>query len=92
MPVLQYECQVWGMHSPRVTAASCACLDLQRLYDNYLRTICGLLPSTPHKILLAELGLLPLQVFTVASDFAILEQLGCIACRLLLPQSLLGRS
>ncbi|DBA92296.1 TPA: hypothetical protein ACH3X2_003720 [Trebouxia sp. C0005] len=51
-----------GMHSPRVAAANRARLDLQRLYDHYLRTICDLLPSTPHRILLLELGLLPLQV------------------------------
>ena len=62
MPVLQYSCQAWGMHSPRAAAANSARVDLQRLYDCYLRTICGLLPSTPHKILLLELGLLPLQV------------------------------
>ncbi len=62
VPVLQYGCQVWSMHSPRVAAANSSRLDLQRLYDYYLRTICGLLPSTPRKILLAELGLLPLQV------------------------------
>jgi len=59
---LLYGCQVWGMHSPRVAAANRARLDLQRLYDYYLRTICGLLPSTPRRMLLAELGLLPLQV------------------------------
>ncbi|DBA85352.1 TPA: hypothetical protein ACH3X2_006033 [Trebouxia sp. C0005] len=50
------------MHSPRVAAANIARLDLQRLYDYYLRTMCGLLPSTRHKMLLLELGLLPLQV------------------------------
>ncbi|DBA97470.1 TPA: hypothetical protein ACH3X1_015185 [Trebouxia sp. C0004] len=50
------------MHSPRVAAANRARLELQRLYDYYLRTMCGLLPSTPHRILLSELGLLPLQV------------------------------
>ena len=33
---------------------------MQRLYDYYFRTICGLLPLTPRRILLAELG--PLQV------------------------------
>ncbi len=44
--VLLYGCQVWGMHSPRVATANRARLDLQRLYDYYLRTICGLLPST----------------------------------------------
>ena len=60
--VLLYGCQVWGMHSPRVATANRARLDLQRLYDYYLRTICGLLPSTPRRMLLAELGLLPLQV------------------------------
>ncbi len=60
--VLLYGCQVWGMHSPRVAAANRARLDLQRLYDYYLRTICGLLPSTPRRMLLVELGLLPLQV------------------------------
>ena len=62
VPVLQYGCQVWGMHSPRVAVAIHARLDLQRLYDYYLRTICGLLPSTPCRIALAELGLLPWQV------------------------------
>ncbi|DBA78899.1 TPA: hypothetical protein ACH3X1_008781 [Trebouxia sp. C0004] len=61
VPVLQYGCQGWGMHSPRVAAANRARLDLQRLYDYYLRTICGLLPSTPHRMLFAELSLLPLQ-------------------------------
>ena len=63
VPVLQYGCQVWGMHSPRVATANRARSDLQCLYDYYLRTICDLLPSTPRKMLLAELGLLPLQVF-----------------------------
>ena len=60
--VLLYGCQVWGTHSPHVATANRARLDLQRLYDYYLRTICGLLPSTPRRMLLAELGLLPLQV------------------------------
>ena len=60
VPVLQYGCQMWGM---RVAAANYARSDLQRLYDCYLRTICDLLPSTPRKMLLAESGLLPLQVF-----------------------------
>ena len=55
MPILQYGCQIWGMHSPRAA--------LQRLNDYYLRTICRLLPSTPRKLLLTELGFLPLQVF-----------------------------
>ncbi len=60
--VLLYGCQVWGMHSPRAAAANCARLDLRRLYGYYLRTICGLLPSTPRRMLLTELSLLPLQV------------------------------
>ena len=63
VPVLQHGCQIWGMHSPRVAAVNYARSDLQRLYDYYLKTICDLLPSTPRKMLLAELGLLPLQVF-----------------------------
>ena len=63
VPVLQYGCQIWGMHSPRVAAANDARAALQRLNDYYLRTICRLAPSTPRKLLLTELGLLPLQVF-----------------------------
>ena len=63
VPVLQYGCQKWGMHSLPVVAVNYARSDLQRLYDYYLRTICDLLPSTPRKMLLAELGVLPLQVF-----------------------------
>ena len=51
------------MHSPRVAAANAARAALQRLNDYYLRTICRLAPSTPRKLLLTELGLLPLQVF-----------------------------
>ena len=63
VPVLQCGFQIWGMQSPRVAAVNYARSDLQRLYDYYLRTICDLLPSTPRKMLLAELGVLPLQVF-----------------------------
>ena len=52
VPVLQYGCQVWGMHdSPRVAAASDARAALQRLYDYYIRSFCGLSPSTPLKLL-----------------------------------------
>ena len=86
------------MHSPRVAAVNYARSDLQRLYDYYLRTICDLLPSTPRKMLLAELGLLPLQVFwwrQTMPDYSILlllEQLGRIACGLLLPHCLFGQS
>ena len=63
VPALQYGCQIWGMHSPRAAVANDARAALQRLYDYYLRTICHLLPSTPRRLLLTELGLLPLQVF-----------------------------
>ena len=63
VPVMQYGCEVWGMHSPRVAVANDARLGLQCLYDHYLRAICDLRPSTPRHMLLAELGLLPLQVF-----------------------------
>ena len=63
VPVLQYGCEIWGMHSPRVVAANGARDALQRLYDYYLRTVCRLSPSTPCKLLLMELGILPLQVF-----------------------------
>ena len=63
VPVLQYGCQISGMHNPRVAVANDACAALQRLYDYYLRTVCCLSPSTPRKLLLTELGLLPLQVF-----------------------------
>ena len=90
--VLLYGCQVWGMHSPRVAAANCARLDLQRLYDYYLRTICGLLPSTPRRMLLAELGLLPLQVLWWRQTLQFWEQLGCIASGFLSPHGLLGQS
>ena len=50
------------MHSPRVAVANDARAALQRLHDYYLRTVYSLLPSTPCKLLLTELGLLPLQV------------------------------
>ena len=33
VPVLQYGCQIWGMHSPRVAAADDARAALQRLND-----------------------------------------------------------
>ena len=51
------------MHSPRAAVANNARAALQRLYDYYFRTICPLLLSTPRRLLLTELGLLPLQVF-----------------------------
>ncbi len=78
------------MHSPRVAAANRARLDLQRLYDYYLRTICGLLPSTPRRMLLVEF--VAFVSVTVEADFAILERLGCIASGFLLPHSVLGQS
>ena len=56
--------RVWGMHTPRAAAANDVCAALQCLYDYFLRTICQILtPSTPGTLLLAGLGLLPLQVF-----------------------------
>ena len=82
VPVLQDGCQVWGMHNPLVAAARLAHIDLQYLYDSYLRTICDLLPSTPGRMPLAELAFAGV---VVAADLAVLEQLGCAACRLLLP-------
>ena len=63
VPVLQYGCQIWGMHSPCVAVANDARAALPCLHDYYLRTICGLLPSTPRRLILTELGLLPSQVF-----------------------------
>ena len=51
------------MHSPRVVAADDARAALQRLNDYYLKTMCRLIASTPRKLLLTELGLLPVQVF-----------------------------
>lgn len=51
------------MHSPRAAVTSNARLALQRLYDDCLRIIGDLRPSTPRRMMLAELGLLPLQVF-----------------------------
>ena len=45
-------------NSPRV-AADDARAALQRLNDYYLRTICRLLPSTPRRLRLTKLGLLP---------------------------------
>ena len=53
-----------GMHSPGVAVANDACAALQRLYDYYLRSICHLSPSTPRRLLLTDLGLLPLEVFS----------------------------
>ena len=65
------------MHSPGAAVANDAHAALQRLYDNYLRTICRLSPSTPCGLLLllTELGLLPvnLQVFWWRQTLQILE-------------------
>ena len=95
MPVLQYRCQVWGMHvhSLRVAAANHARFDLQRLYDYYFGTNCDLLPSTPCKILLAELGLLPLQVFWLQQSLHFWNSLaalpaGSFVCEILLTDNL----
>ena len=61
VPVLQSGCQIWGMHSPCVAVANDARAALQRLYDHCLKTIRRLLPSTPCRLALTELSLLPLQ-------------------------------
>ena len=52
-----------GYAQPTFATANHARLDLQRLYDYHFGTSCDLLASTTCKMLLAELGLLPLQVF-----------------------------
>ena len=54
-------CQVSSMHSRRVAGASDARAALQHLYDYYRRIICHLSLSTPCKLLLTDLVLLPLQ-------------------------------
>ena len=51
------------MHSPDAGSAKWARLDLQKVYDFYLRVVCGLSSSTLCSMLLTELGVLPLQVF-----------------------------
>ena len=51
------------MHSPQVAATKRRRLEIQRLHGYFLRQICDLSPSTPHRILLVELGLLPLEVY-----------------------------
>ena len=51
-----------GLHSPKAAAAKRARFQLQSLYDRYLKMICGVQPSTPSAMLLAELGLSPLKV------------------------------
>lgn len=63
VPVMQYGCEIWGMQSPRVAAANDARLALQCLYDSCIGIICDLRPSTPRRMMLAEWGLLPSQVF-----------------------------
>ena len=75
VPALQYGCQVWGMHSPRVAAANDARAALQRLHEYYLRTICRLLPSTPRKLILTELNLLQLPFCNVC--YGVLPYLQC---------------
>ena len=61
-PALHSGC-VWGMHSPDAGSAKGARLDSQKVYDFYLRVVCGLSSSTPRSMLLTEMGVLPLQVF-----------------------------
>ena len=67
VPALQYGCQryiyIYVMHSLRVAVANDARAALQRLCDYYLRTFWRLSPSSPRRLLLTDLGLLPLQVW-----------------------------
>ena len=60
---VHYGCEVWGMHSTHVAAANAARSELQRLYEFYLRRVCGLPRSVPGLCLLYELGLQPLKVY-----------------------------
>ena len=60
VPTVHYGCEVWGLHSPRAAAAKRARSRLQSLYERYSKIICGVQPSTPNAMLLAELGLFPL--------------------------------
>ena len=62
VPSLHYGCHLWGMHSPTGPAKP-ARADLQYMYDNCLRRICGVNRAVPSTMLLEELALLPLQVF-----------------------------
>ena len=73
VPVLQYGCQIWGMHNPRVAAANDARAALKRLNDYYLRTICHLLPSTPRRLNTDRVGPLAFASVLVAPNFAVLE-------------------
>ena len=63
IPSIHYGCELWGMHSPNAALANKSRTDLQRIYTRRLRHICGVKFATPSAMLLAELGLLPLQVF-----------------------------
>ena len=51
------------MHSPSAALANKSRTSLQRIYATHLRHICGVKFATPSAMLLAELGLLLLQVF-----------------------------
>jgi len=62
-PSIHYGCELWGTHSPTAALANQSGTDLQRIYARRLRHICGVKFATPNAMLLAELGLLPLQVF-----------------------------
>ena len=62
VPTVHYGCAVWGMHSPSVALTNSAHSELQRVYERYLRIICGLQPSTPPAFLFAELNVLHLKV------------------------------
>lgn len=61
VPTVHYGCEVWGMHSTQVAAANAARADLQRLYEFYLRRVCGLPRYVPS--FAWELGLQTLRVY-----------------------------
>ena len=69
MPTVHCGCAVWGMYSPSIALANSARSELQRVYERYLRIICGLQPSTPSAILFAELNPLPLKVYWWRQSF-----------------------
>ena len=51
---LHYGCKVWGMHNPDAGSDKRARLDLQMVYDFYLRVVCGLSSTMPRSMLLTE--------------------------------------
>ena len=76
------------MHSPDAGSAKWACLDLQKVYDFYLRVVCGLSSSTPSSMLLEGFASTSL---LVASNPVLLEQHSSLACGQLFPHCLAGQ-